>query len=101
MEQIITYISGHFLESLILVLIATLFFKETITAVFRQWLGIAKQDRIVEMAETVDALKLHFNEETSHLLSELRERQILQCSKLDEIRDILRDIGRNGIRIRK
>ena len=118
MEAIFAYIGAHFQESLIMFLIVSLFFKETIVAVFRKWAGLSPtedQRRTLQMANTMEGLKMHFNDETTHLLTDIQvmlakseedhqkmgDTNIQQCVKLDEIRDTLRDMQRNGIRIRR
>lgn len=120
MEPIFTYLSAHFLEALIIVLLGTLFFKEGIMGIFTRFSGTASatnQDKvnILKMAQDMDALKMHFNDETTYLLTDIqlklgqqaeasqecKERQIEHMGRLEEIRDTLRDIQRNGVRIRR
>lgn len=118
-QQILTYISSHFNEFLILLLLVALFFKDALM----EWIQIRfgnnqptdQQRRTLEMANDMKALRMHFNDETTHLLTDIqvllakqeddnmkfRETQLQQCGKLDEIRDTLRSINTNGIRIRK
>jgi hypothetical protein len=118
MDVFVTYITTHFQESLIMVLIVALFFKETLTEWVKAKMGAAPNEterRTVQMANQMSELKMHFNDETTHILTDLQvglreigtqfqefaKVQSTQCGKLDEMRDSLRDIVRNGIRIRK
>ena len=117
METILTYISSHFFEALIIFLIVLLFFREQLMLVLNQYLKPRIADiprpsvpdpRLEALQSTMDSLKLHFNDDTTRILTdiqieqrEFRETQVKQCTKLDEISDSLRDIVRNGVRIRK
>ena len=118
MEQVITYLSGHFLESLVLILIVALFFKEALMAWVRSQFGVGPtvtERKTLEMANDMTALKMHFNDETTHLLTDLQvmaakneetsqkilNNQTTMCTKLSDIHDTLRDMERNGIRIRR
>ncbi len=100
-----------FPEILILLLIGLLFFKENILSWISQRLGYdshTQAENIQTMQGDMTHLRIHFNDELTAILTEMqngdrqfRETQLTQCGKLDEIRDSLRDISRNGIRIRK
>lgn len=123
MEQIFSQFT--FPEILIFFLIGSLFFKELLTSWLTNMLGLKPAQtntetdttsrRIVDVQNMMTELKMHFNDETTHILTDMqvmlkvlsdnhttfRESQLSQCSKLEEIRDSLRDMSRNGIRIRK
>lgn len=118
MSDVFSYISSNFLESLVLVLLCLLFVREAFVGWINTLLGRGPsptERRTLQMANQMSELKMHFNDETTHLLTDLQigqrklvekfdnfeSTQIQQCGKLDEIRDILRDMSRNGIRIRK
>jgi hypothetical protein len=116
MDSVITYISSHFLETLVLVLVCLLFIREAFIGWINTLLG---RQTVPSRADATHALmeqlKAHYNDDTTRLLAELevgqreiknsfqsfRETQLTQCNKLDEMRDILRDMQRDGIRIRK
>ena len=66
------------------------------------------ETREEKIQETLEYLKLHFNDELTKVLTEIRvdqresrETQLQQCGKLEEIRDSLREIVRNGVRIKQ
>lgn len=116
--ELLTYISGNFLESLVIFLLVSLFFKETIILVFKKYFGAypdEDQRRTLKMASEMSELKLHFNDETTHILTdiqvllakgekdhgEIKNSMIGQHGQLEEIRDTLRDMQRNGIRLRR
>lgn len=118
METIFNYISSHFLETLIVILLCLLFIREAFVGWINTALGRPESDvarKTAKMANDMTALRMHFNDETTHILTELQTTQAemlemlrngestaaRQCGKLEEICDTLRDMSRNGIRIRK
>lgn len=113
MDAFFTYISSHFLEALIVLLLSLLFFKEAFIGWISSFVGHVPQTQRV--ADNVEHLRNHYNDDITQILTELQvgqkegkdmvrtmmQTQADNSGKLDEMRDILRDISRNGIRIRK
>ena len=113
MNELFSYISSHFLESLIVVLLALLFAKEALIGWISALIGVKPQGQ--KVAEDVAHLRTHYNDDITAVLTEIQvgqraltemfhgfeSTQVQQCTKLEEMRDILRDISRNGSRIRR
>lgn len=87
-----------FLQYLIIGLIGLLFAKDYLLNIISQWLGISRDsDKLSDsqiLQGKMDYLKMHFNDELTKILTELQVGQV-------EVLDILRDMQRNGIRLRK
>lgn len=65
-------------------------------------------DATKKLQDGMDYMKMHFNDELTGILTELqvgqremRECQVKQGATLAEVNESLRDIVRNGVRIRK
>lgn len=98
MQELLAYISSHFLESLIIILLTALFFKDAITNIVLTYIKgqhptVVREKREEKVAADVSHLRLHYNDELSEKLTKLEGLQ-------SEGIDILRDIQRNGVRIR-
>lgn len=106
--DIYTFVAEHFLEALVVLLLVALFFKESLQAWVNAKLG--RESVVPDFSKLVTdmtELRAHYNDETTHVLKDMqeslresRETQLTQCNKLEEMRDILRDVQRNGVRIR-
>lgn len=91
MENFIAY----FQEYLIIGLLLTLFFKEALGSYITGLLGGKKKEGTPEKIQAgLDYMKLHYNDELTVLLTSMQVRQ-------GEILDEIKDISRNGVRIRK
>lgn len=94
-----------FLQSLILLLIGLLFFKENVLSWIGKKLGFSGKERIPEWAEK---LQFHYNHETTNqntevisLLREIRDQQRSACQKSDKIVMLLENQDKYGVRTRK
>lgn len=105
-----------FLEILILVLIGLLFFKETVLSWVAQKFGFKdgsdKSRRMVNLQNTMSDLKLHFNDKTTHILTEIQvnlsegfekldEKSNSQCKKLDAIISRQEEMLKYGVKTRR
>ncbi len=95
----------EFLQSLILLLIGLLFFKENILSWIGKKLGFSNGDKIPEWAKD---LKYHFNHETTAqnnetlgLLREIRDSQRNMCIKIDKTINLLENQDKYGVKARK
>lgn len=109
MESALNFIGAHFLETLVLILIVALFFKDTLAPWINKKLGIEPQSEFVhdavKLQNSMDELKLHFNDETTRLLTEIQvnmQRGFKELTdKIDTVLDSLREIDKYGVKIQK
>lgn len=109
MESILSFIGVHFLETLVLVLIVALFFKETLAPWINSKLGIEPSNDLarnaVKLQNSMDDLKIHFNDETTRLLTEIqvnmREGFKELNRKCDDMLDNFREIDKYGVKVQK
>lgn len=78
----------NFQEWLIVALFATLFFKEEAKTLVLHYFGIKKPEENLQSG--MDYLKLHFNDELSHILADIQIAQKEGIRKITDNQDILK-----------
>lgn len=87
-----------FLQTLILLLVGLLFFKENILSWIGKKLGFNNGDKVPDWAKQ---LQFHYNHETTELLKEIRDSQTGMCKKMDKAINLLENQDKYGIKVRK
>lgn len=95
-----------FTQSLTLLLIGLLFFKETVLDWISAKFGFDEKDE--EIPSWASNLNYHFNHETTEqnkeqidLLKEIRDGQKKQCDKIDKTIVLLENQDKYGVKIRR
>lgn len=89
----------EFLQSLALLLIGLLFFKENILSWIGKKFGFSNgKDKIPDWARE---LKTHYNDDITQLLREIRDGQTSACKKIDKVITMLENQDKYGINIRR
>lgn len=96
LETLLHSIESNFHEYLIVVLIAVLFFKESIVAFINSKLGRESSPEWSKKTnEKIDRLTQYANHDTTAKLDELIEMEKVSAQNDKEVRDLLKDIGRS------
>ncbi|MEK9208092.1 MAG: hypothetical protein AAB922_06400 [Patescibacteria group bacterium] len=87
-----------FLQTLILLLLGLLFFKENLLSWINKKFGFGNGE---EKPHWAAELEHYFNHETTGILREIRDSQTNMCKKMDKAINMLENQDKYGIKIRK
>ena len=88
----------EFLQTLILLLIGLLFFKENVLSWIGKKLGFSNGSKVPDWATK---LQEHYNHDTTKLLEEIRDSQTNTCKKLDKVITLLENQDKYGVITRR
>jgi hypothetical protein len=95
-EQLIHYISGNFLQAVILLLLITSFWHEEIKHVVYSKLGVRNGNGKTS-EKMMQELSQHFNHETTHLLSDILQETRESNRKLDTVINKQEEMMKYGV----
>lgn len=103
MSLLTNFLQGlDFSQVLILLLIASLFFKDEIRVLMTKYLGVKPNGAGTQqkLQNTMDELQLHFNDETTHLLTDILGASKRAADHAEKSFQILQEFKEYGIRQR-
>lgn len=92
------HVIAHFQEYLIIALIGSLFFKETVTEFAEDKLGIKRKEKVPQWGER---LVQYANHDTTDRLNELIEMEKQEHLNNDILRETMRDMNRTLLEIKE